>query len=118
MKRFKQIEFFLSSVLIAGFLLLGFVSGNIDWLLTAYFTIGAIHVFGMFVHAYNHWFTGNGSPRSYYHWLVIILFALILVNGLGLFLLLYAAPFLAIIYTIICWREVRALQLKEFVHLK
>ncbi|NCU03169.1 MAG: hypothetical protein GXC73_04210, partial [Chitinophagaceae bacterium] len=52
MKRFKQIEFFLSSVLIAGFLLLGFVSGNIDWLLTAYFTIGAIHVFGMFVHAY------------------------------------------------------------------
>nr|WP_294905898.1 hypothetical protein [uncultured Lacibacter sp.] len=118
MKSFKQIELFIGSAMILVFLLAGIITGKMNLLFTAYFTVGVIHVVGMLVHAYNHWFTGKGSPRLYYHWLVVILLSLILVNGVGLLILLYTAPLLALIYTFICWRELRALQLKEFVHLK
>jgi hypothetical protein len=38
--------------------------------------------------------------------------------GFGLFILLYAAPALAVAYTVICKLEINALQLKELVHLK
>ena len=117
MKLFKQIEFYSSVLLIVSFLVSWIITKDGGLLFTAYFVVGALHIVGMITHAAAHWFTNEKSPRSYYHWLVIILL-LLTPLGIGLWILLYAAPFMAIIYTCICWRELRALQLKEFVHLK
>lgn len=118
MKLFKQIEFYSSVLLIAAFAISLLIIQEGNLLFTAYFVVGALHVIGMITHALKHWFTNNRSPRLYYHWLVVILLVLVPVGGLGLFILLYAAPFMAVTYTIICWRELRALELKELVHLK
>ncbi|RXK58496.1 hypothetical protein ESA94_17825 [Lacibacter luteus] len=117
MKRFKLIEFYNSVLLITGFFISWLISSDNSLLLTAYFTIGAVHIVGMLVHAANKWFTNRSSLRLYYHWLITILILLV-PFGFGLFILLYTAPVLAIIYTIICKLEINALQLKELVHLK
>lgn len=117
MKLFKQIEFYSSVALIAGFCITWFVTKDNGLLLPAYFTVGTLQLVGMLVHAFNKWFTSRSSMRLYYHWLIAILIMLV-PFGFGLFILLYAAPVLAIVYTIICKLEINALQLKELVHLK
>ena len=117
MKLFKQIEFYSSVLLIAAFAISWLITRNGELLFTSYFTVGALHVVGMITHAWKHWFTNSRSLRLYYHWLVVILLLLVPV-GIGLFILLFAAPFMAVLYTWICWRELRALELKEFVHMK
>ena len=117
MKLFKQIEFYSSVALIAAFCITWLITRDNNLLLTAYFTIGALHIVGMIIHALNKWFTGRSSMRLYYHWLIAILMMLV-PFGFGLFILLYTAPLLAIVYTIICKLEINALQLKELVHLK
>lgn len=117
MKLFKQFEFYSSVLLIAAFFISWLITLDGGLLFTAYFVVGALHVVGMITHAFGHWFTNTNSLRLYYHWLVVILL-LLTPLGIGLWILLYAAPFMAIAYTWICWKELRALQLKEFVHLK
>ncbi|TWI83735.1 hypothetical protein IQ13_1849 [Lacibacter cauensis] len=117
MKRFKQIEFYSSVLLIIGFFISWLISRDNSQLLTAYFVVGAVHIVGMLVHAANKWFTNRSSLRLYYHWLIAILILLV-PFGFGLFILLYTAPVLALIYTIICKLELNALELKELVHLK
>lgn len=117
MKLFKQFEFYSSILMIAGFFITWLITRDGELLFTAYLAVGALHVVGMITHAAAHWFTNAKSPRFYYHWLVVILL-LLAPLGIGLVILLFAAPFMAITYTWICWRELRALQLKEFVHLK
>jgi hypothetical protein len=117
MKLFKQLEFYSSVLLITAFLASWLITRDGELLFTAYYVVGALHVTGMITHALAHWFTNAYSPRLYYHWLVVVLLLLVPL-GIGLWILLYAAPFMAIAYTCICWRELRALQLKEFVHLK
>ncbi len=117
MKLFKQIEFYSSVLLIAAFLISWLITREGELLFTAYYVVGALHVVGMITHAVAHWFTNARSPRLYYHWLVVILL-LLAPLGIGLWILFFAAPFMAVTYTWICWRELRALQLKEFVHLK
>jgi hypothetical protein len=117
MKLFKQLEFYSSVLLIMAFFTSWLITRDGELLFTAYYVVGALHVTGMITHALAHWFTNAYSPRLYYHWLVVILLLLVPL-GIGLWILLYAAPFMAIAYTWICWRELRALQLKAFVHLK
>jgi hypothetical protein len=117
MKLFKQLEFYSSVLLIMAFFTSWLLTRDGELLFTAYYVVGALHITGMITHALAHWFTNAYSPRWYYHWLVVILLLLVPL-GIGLWILLYAAPFMAIAYTWICWRELRALQLKEFVHLK
>jgi hypothetical protein len=117
MKLFKQLEFYSSVLLIMAFFTSWLLTRDGELLFTSYYVVGALHVTGMITHALAHWFTNAYSPRLYYHWLVVILLLLVPL-GIGLWILLYAAPFMAIAYTWICWRELRALQLKEFVHLK
>jgi hypothetical protein len=118
MKIFKLTEFYMNVILIAAFAISFLISGKGDLLFIAYFTVGAVQLFSMIIHAVNHWFTGRKSFRLYYHWLVFVLLLLVPVGGIGLFILLYAAPFLAMFYTYICWRELQYVKLKEFVHLK
>lgn len=117
MKLFKQIEFYSSVLLIVAFFVSWLITREGELLFTAYYVVGALHVVGMITHAVAHWFTNAKSPRLYYHWLVVILL-LLTPLGIGLWILLFAAPFMAITYTWICWRELQALKLKEFVHLK
>ena len=117
MKLFKQIEFYSSVLLLAAFAISWLITRDDELILTGYFVVGGLHVIGMITHAMMHWFTNSRSLRLYYHWLVVILLLLIPV-GIGLFILLFAAPLMAVLYTWICWRELRALELKELVHLK
>lgn len=117
MKTFKLIEFYLNILLIAAFAISYFLNPDGGILFTSYFTVGAVQLFSMILHAFKRWFTGKKSFRLYYHWLVFILLLLI-PTGLGLHILLYASPFLASFYTYICWRELQYVKLKEFVHLK
>ena len=117
MKLFKQIEFYSSVLLIAAFAISWLITREDELILTGYFVVGGLHVIGMITHVMKHWFTNSRSLRLYYHWLVVILLLLVPV-GIGLFILLFAAPFMAVLYTWICWRELRALELKELVHLK
>lgn len=118
MKTFKLVEFYLNILLIASFTIAFLLKSDGDILFSAYFTVGAIQLFSMILHAWKGWFTGRKSIRLYYHWLVFLLLLLVPVMGIGLFILLYASPFLALTYTFICWRELQYLKLKEFVHLK
>ncbi len=117
MKLFKQIEFYSSVLLMLTFLVSWLITRDGGLLFTAYFVVGALHIVGMIIHAAAHWFTNSHSLRLYYHWLVVIMLGLVPL-GIGLWILLFAAPFMAITYTWICWRELQALKLKEFVHMK
>lgn len=117
MKLFKQIEFYSSVLLIVSFLVSWLITRDGELLFTAYFVVGALHIVGMITHAVAHWFTNKKSLRLYYHWLVVILLLLVPLY-IGLFILLFAAPFMAVFYTWLCWRELKALELKELVHLK
>ena len=117
MRQFKQIEFSLNVLLIAAFAVCFLFLHEGQLLFLSYFTIGAIQLIGMLVHAYNKWFTGNKSLRLYYHWLVVIML-LLTPLGIGLWILLYAAPVMALFYTYICWRELQTVRFKEFVHMK
>ena len=117
MKLFKQIEYYSSIALIAGFFISWLLTKDNGLLLTSYFTVGALHIVGMLIQAINKWFTNRSSMRLYYHWLIAVLIMLV-PFGFGLLILLYTAPLLAVVYTIICKLEINALQLKELVHLK
>ncbi len=117
MKRLKQFELYLNVLLLLGFVISYIISGEKSLLFISYFTVGAVQLISMIGHALTHELTGNRSWRLYYHWLTAILL-LLTPLGVGLFILLYAAPFMAITYTYICWRELQYLKLREFVHLK
>lgn len=117
MKTFKLIEFYVNVLLIAAFAISYFISREGGMLFIAYYTVGAVQLFSMILHAVKRWYTGKKSFRLYYHWLVFLLLLLI-PTGIGLYILLYTSPFLAIFYTYICWRELQYVKLKEFVHLK
>ena len=117
MKLFKQIEFYSSVFLIVAFLFRWLLPREGELLFPASYVVRELNAVGMITHAVAHWFTNANSPRLYYHWLVVILL-LLTPLGIGLWILLFAAPFMAITYTWICWRELQALKLKEFVHLK
>ena len=114
---FKQIEFYLNLFLIAAFTVSFIFLHEGQLLFLSYFTIGSIQLIGMLVHAYKKWFTGNKSLRLYYHWLVVMMLILIPM-GIGLWILLYAAPVMALVYTYICWKELQTVKFKAFVHLK
>lgn len=117
MKKLKQFELYLNFLLIFGFTITYILTKNNNLLFIAYYTVGAVQLISMIAHAVKQELTGSRSWRIYYHWLTAILL-LLTPLGIGLFILLYAAPFMAITYTYICWRELQFLKLREFVHLK
>ncbi len=117
MKQLKQLELYLNLLLIAGFVISYILTSDNNLLFIAYYTVGAVQLISMIAHAIKQELTGSRSWRIYYHWLTAILL-LLAPLGIGLVILLYAAPFMAITYTYICWRELQFLKLREFVHLK
>lgn len=118
MKLFKEFELLTNILLIASFTISIVITKKTDLLFLSYFIIGAVQIFGMLIHLLRKCFTNPYSKRWFYHW-IVLLFLVLLTTGLPiLWLLLYTAPLLALYYTYICWKELHALQLKEFVHLK
>ncbi len=114
---FKQIEYWLNIILILAFVIALLLKQQGQLLIIAYMVVGTVQVAGMLVHKLNNWFLGAGSIRSRYHWVVVVLLLLI-PTGISMWLLLFTAPCFAVFYVWLCLRELRALALKTFVHLK
>jgi len=112
MKKFKIIDTWISFGLIIVFTLLSLIKLDYTFLV-GYCTVGGWQMISMMIHAINGWFTHRKAGRFNYHFIVAVLAALSL---LGLFVfpvlwvvmvvLLFAAPFMAIYYTWLCYNEV------------
>jgi len=107
MKQFKLIDFWVSTGLIVAFIIIAILQGTEDFLsngfLTGYFVVGGWQVISMLIHAYNHCFTYKGGARHIYHW---ITFVAVITMPLGSFwILFFTAPFMAVYYTYLCYKE-------------
>jgi hypothetical protein len=107
MKTFKIIDVWLSIGLIISITVLIMIDSEIGFmentLLTGYFVVGGWHVISMLVHAFNHCFTYKNGARYIYHWITLISLATM---PLGSFWILgITAPFMAVFYTWLCYRE-------------
>lgn len=111
MKNFKIIDFIIQIFLIVSLLVKSLIDSDKTFLY-AYCIIGGWQVLSMMVHQYNRWYTNNLSRRYYYHRItmgVILTMAfayLIPIFFIFWYLMLFAAPIMAIYYTAICYREV------------
>ena len=104
MKQFKIIDFWVSVILIVASVVFVLVKRNIEiGFIYCYFIVGGWQVISMITHAVNGWFVGKKMLRFYYHWFTLL--AIITMPLGSIFLLLYIAPLLAIIYTLICRDE-------------
>jgi hypothetical protein len=107
MKTFKIIDVWISIGLICSFIILmiyngkGFGIGN-DLLFTGYFVVGGWQVISMLVHTIAGCFTYGA--RVIYHWITLI--ALVTIPVGSFWILLFTAPFMAVFYTQLCYREV------------
>ncbi len=112
MKQFKLADIAISTGLILGFGIAALING-IETLMTGYFITGGWQVISMIVHTANGWFAQKGTARYFYHWLVAgiicmgVLTPFIFVFFIIYYIMLYAAPFMAISYTLICYFELR-----------
>ena len=112
MKTFKKTDLWISCLLITVFTIVSLVRMDSTFII-GYFTVGGWHVISMIVHAVNGWFTQKGSSRYIYHWIVFGIFALTALGFIVFYLLiiimyimLFAAPFMAVFYTWLCYDEV------------
>ena len=112
MKKFKIIDTCISTGLIILFTVWSLIRRDYTFLL-GYCIVGGWQMISMIVHAVNGWFTHRKAGRYYYHVAVTILAALSLIGLLVypvlfmvMVLLLFAAPFMAIYYTWLCYNEV------------
>jgi hypothetical protein len=103
MKKFKIIDYWISMVLIVLFTIISLVAWDIEWLITAYLVVGGWQVVSMLVHVLTASFMGH-TLRMIYH--IITLVALATIPLGSFWILFFAAPFMAIFYTWLCWYEV------------
>ena len=124
MKRFKQTDAWISVFMIIGFPLMGIITRN-EYYFTGYFFVGGWQLISMFVHFYSGWFMSKGGKRNLYHRVVLavlciwgISFAYAPALLLLLYAMLIAGPIMAIIYTSICFIELRAMESRPLSQLK
>jgi hypothetical protein len=108
MKKFKVFDVWVSIILIASFTILIIIDAyhNDDWrelVLTSYFVVGGWHVISMLVHTVCNWFIKTSTTRVLYQILSFVL--LVTIPCGSVWILAVAAPFMAIFYTILCYRE-------------
>ena len=115
MKKFKKIDAWISLVLIAGFAIATIINRDYTFLL-GYFVIGGWQVISMLVHVYNKWFTQKRGGRYIYHWITLI--SLLTMPVGSFWILLFAAPFMALYYTWLCFDEVRKMNMRPLALLK
>lgn len=115
MKKFKEIDAWISIILIAGFT----VATAINWdntFILGYCVVGGWQIISMLVHTYNKWFTQKKSPRYVYNWITLI--SLITMPVGSYLILLFTAPFMAVYYTWLCFGEVRKMNQRPLALLK
>lgn len=112
MKTFKLVDFWVSAGLIIVFTVLSIFKQDYTFIV-GYFVVGAWQVISMLVHTFKRLFCEKGGPRLQYHKIVIVVLSCALTGFLiypllliMLYVLLVAAPFMAIYYTWLCYREV------------
>lgn len=122
MKFLKQTDLAISLVLITGFS--AWYIYDQDIIFTAYFITGGWQVLSMIVHEVKGWYTGRGSGRRVYHWIsgVIILLG-VLAPFIYIFffiylIVLFAAPVMAVIYSHICYNELKSLKNRPLTKFK
>jgi hypothetical protein len=108
MKRFKIIDFWISVGLMISFTIISSIEGFDNFLsnyfLAGYFFVGGWQVISMIVHTIEKCFTYKGGSRYVYHWATFI--SLITMPLGSVWILLFAAPVMAVYYTWICHEEV------------
>ncbi len=123
MENFKRIDFYLNVLLITGFGTVSLIKQDVTFIY-GYFVVGVWQVTSMFVHAANGWFLPKGGKRSIYHWTVLGILA---VAALGFaipslflifYIMLFAAPFMAIIYTAMCYTELNEIKKRHALALR
>lgn len=112
MKKFKLIDCWISLVLIIIALVYSLIRLD-DTFFYGYFLVGGWQCVSMIIHTWNGWFTNKGGARLNYHRVVAVIIALAILGMLyypvlyiELFALLFAAPFMALYYTRLCYIEV------------
>lgn len=124
MKIFKIADLSVSILLILFFATAFFSHWNSSPF-AGYFIVGGWQVISMLVHFIKGWFIQKGNPKDVYQIIVLITFLIALLGLLItplLFMLLYfllvAAPVMAIIYSAICYAEIRSVNLRPLSLLK
>jgi len=103
MKKLKTFDLLVNITLIVGFAIYCIIKQDGSYLV-ACFVVGAWQVVSMLFHAYNHILTYKNGSRYYYHWVAAT--SLLSIPVGFIWILLFAAPFLAIYYTYLCYHEV------------
>ena len=103
MRKFKKIDVWISIILITGFAIATIINRDYTFLL-GYFVVGGWQVVSIVVHVYYHSFTQKKGIRRNYHWITLI--SLITMPVGSFWILLFIAPFMAVFYTWLCYREV------------
>lgn len=124
MKKFKMMDTWISCSLILVGSIVSLVKLDNSFLMT-YWVVGGWQMISMLVHATKGWFTHLKTARYNYHALVTILAALSLVGLLispvlyfVMVALLFAAPFMAVYYTWLCYVEVYVKMQRPLASLK
>ncbi len=115
MKKFKEVDTWISIVLITGFAIASIINGDLTFVL-GYFVVGGWQVISMLVHVYNQSFTQKGGTRRNYHWIVLISLVTIPIGSFCI--LLFTAPVMAVFYTLLCYDEVRKMNQRPLALLK
>ena len=115
MKKFKEVDTWISIILITGFAIATITNRDYTFLL-GYFVVGAWQVISMLVHVYYHSFTQKGGIRRNYNWITLI--SLITMPIGSFWILLFTAPFMAVFYTWLCYDEVRKMNQRPLALLK
>jgi len=102
MKTFKTIDLFISISLIIAFTLYWLIKQDSSFMI-AYFVVGGWQASSMLVHAYNKCLTYKGGSRNIYHRVTLI--SLVTLPLGSFWILLFAAPFMAIYYTYLCFHD-------------
>ena len=123
MERFKKTDLIISIALIIVCTIVSLVKNDVTFIYS-YFIVGGWQVISMVVHAVNGWFTRKKSMRVIYHWTVIIIFIAASLTFIVpqfffiFYIMLFAAPVMALCYTGICYREVREIRERHSLALK
>jgi hypothetical protein len=102
MKQFKIIDFWISSLLITGFAIVSVIEMDFTFLI-GYIVVGSWQVISMVVHIIARCFVYKAGARFAYNWITLI--ALITMPLGSFWVLLFTAPFMAIYYTYLCYKE-------------
>ncbi len=108
MKRLKKIDFWLSVTLISFFTIASIVAKQSFFginLLLGYLVVGTWQSISMILHSVKGVFVRRWSPRFIYHGISFLAIAGLFTGSPWIYLMACTAPFMAIYYTWLCYKE-------------